>query len=165
MKRSRITVREVDITSLDVDAIVNAANDRLWMGAGVAGAIKRVGGDIIESQAIALGPIVVGDAIFTTGGRLRARNVIHAAVMGQDLKTSAGAITTATRSSLRVAEGIGAMSIGFPAFGTGIGAFPIAECAALMVAEVLRHEPESLTSLVFAVFGREARLAFEGALR
>ncbi|MGH3031691.1 MAG: macro domain-containing protein, partial [Gaiellaceae bacterium] len=79
-----LEVVEGDITALDVDAIANAANDRLWMGAGVAGAIKRAGGEEIEREAVAKGPITVGEAVATGGGRLLARYVIHGAVMGQD---------------------------------------------------------------------------------
>ena len=84
----RVEVVEGDIAALEVDAIANAANDRLWMGAGVAGALKRAGGEEIEREAVAKGPIPVGDAVATGAGRLPARHVIHAAVMGQDLRTS-----------------------------------------------------------------------------
>src|SRR5438093_1355978 len=86
----KLDVVEGDITALEVDAIANAANDRLWMGAGVAGAIKRAGGEEIEREAVAKGPIPLGSAVETTAGRLRARWVLHGAVMGQDLQTSAG---------------------------------------------------------------------------
>src|SRR5262245_7159080 len=91
-----ISVVEADITSLAVDAIANAANNHLWMGSGVAGAIVRAGGQEIEREAVRLGPIEVGDAVATGAGRLKARHVIHAAVMGQDLKTSPKAIAKAT---------------------------------------------------------------------
>src|SRR5262245_1778241 len=87
-----ISVGEGDISALDVDAVANAANDRLWMGAGVAGALKRAGGEEIEREAVAKGPIAVGDAVATGAGQLPARWVVHAAVMGQDLRTSADAI-------------------------------------------------------------------------
>src|ERR687883_2122155 len=93
-------VVEGDITQLDVDAIANAANDHLWMGAGVAGAIKRAGGVEIEREAVAKGPIAVGDAVATGAGRLKARHVIHGAVMGQDLRTSAELIEQTTRRCL-----------------------------------------------------------------
>ena len=84
-----LEVVEGDITELDVDAVANAANNELWMGAGVAGAIKRAGGSEIEREAVAQAPIAVGQAIATGGGNLRAKHVVHAAVMGQDLQTSA----------------------------------------------------------------------------
>jgi Macro domain len=84
-----ISIERGDITDSEVDAIVNAANSTLAMGAGVAGAIKRKGGVIIEEEAMRQGPVEVGEAVLTTGGNLLATHVIHAAVMGPDLKTDA----------------------------------------------------------------------------
>jgi len=102
----RLEVVEGDITALEVDAIANAANDHLWMGAGVAGAIKRGGGEEIEREAVAKGPIAVGDAVATGAGQLKARHVIHGAVMGQDLRTSAALVERTTRRCLEVADGL-----------------------------------------------------------
>ena len=155
---------EGDITALAVDAIANAANDRLWMGAGVAGAIKRAGGEEIEREAVAKGPIGLGDAVATGAGRLRARHVIHGAVMGQDLRTSGNLVARTTRRCLEVADELGVESLALPAFGTGVGGFPLEECARLMVGEAVRFQPRSLRRVVFAVFGDEARRAFERAL-
>src|SRR5437660_10257169 len=107
-------VVEGDITKLEVDAIANAANDRLWMGAGVAGAIKRAGGDEIEREAVAKGPIPVGSAVATGGGRLAAQHVIHGAVMGQDLRTSPDLIAETTRSCLEGAEELGVAWVALP---------------------------------------------------
>lgn len=159
-----LDVVEGDITALAVDAIANAANDRLWMGAGVAGAIKRAGGEEIEREAVAKGPIPVGEAVATGAGRLRAKHVVHAAVMGQDLRTSAGLIRSATRRTLEVAEELGAESIALPAFGTGVGGFPVDECARIMVGVVQEFPARSLRRVVFAVFGEEAEGAFRSAL-
>jgi O-acetyl-ADP-ribose deacetylase len=159
-----LEVVEGDITTLDVDAIANAANDRLGMGAGVAGAIKRAGGEEIEREAVALGPIEVGEAVATGAGRLRARHVIHGAVMGQDLRTNAQFVRRTTRRCLEVADELGANSLALPAFGTGVGGFPLAECAEIMVAEARAHEPRSLTRVVFAVLGAEAAQAFRAAV-
>jgi O-acetyl-ADP-ribose deacetylase (regulator of RNase III) len=159
-----LEVVEGDITSLDVDAIANAANDRLWMGAGVAGAIKRAGGEEIEREAVAKGPIALGEAVATGGGRLPARHVIHGAVMGQDLQTSAELVGRATRRCLEVADELDCRSLALPAFGTGVGGFPLEECARLMVAEAQAFEPRGLERVVFAVLGREAERAFRGAL-
>lgn len=159
-----IEVVEGDITTLDVDAVVNAANDRLWMGAGVAGAIKRAGGEEIEREAVAKGPIAVGDAVATGAGRLPARHVVHGAVMGQDLRTDADLIRRTTRRSLEVAEELGARSIALPALGTGVGGFPLAECAAIMVGEARVHRARALERIVFAVYGDEAERAFRAAL-
>jgi O-acetyl-ADP-ribose deacetylase len=153
-----------DIAALEVDAVANAANDHLWMGAGVAGALKRAGGEEIEREAVARGPIPVGDAVATGAGRLPARWVIHGAVMGQDLRTSAELIERTTSSVLRVADELGARSLALPAFGTGVGAFALDECARLMVQAVQAYEPRTLERVVFAVFGDDARRAFEDAL-
>jgi O-acetyl-ADP-ribose deacetylase (regulator of RNase III) len=159
-----LEVVEGDITTLVVDAIANAANDHLWMGAGVAGAIKHAGGEEIEREAIAQGPVEVGDAVATGGGRLHARWVIHAAVMGQDLVTSAAAIRRATRRTLEVADELGAESVALPAFGTGVGGFPLDECAGIMAAEARAFEGQSLRRVVFAVYGEAPAAAFKSAL-
>jgi O-acetyl-ADP-ribose deacetylase (regulator of RNase III) len=159
-----LDVVEGDITALEVDAIANAANDHLWMGAGVAGAIKRAGGEEIEREAVAKGPIPVGEAVVTGAGSLPARWVVHGAVMGQDLRTNADLVRRTTASCLRGADDLGAGSLALPAFGTGVGGFPLDECARLMVAEARRFEPASLQRVVFAVFGDDARRAFEAAL-
>jgi O-acetyl-ADP-ribose deacetylase len=159
-----LEVVEGDITALGVDAIANAANDHLWMGAGVAGAIKRAGGEEIEREAIAKGPIPVGTAVATGAGTLAARYVIHGAVMGQDLRTSAGLIRRTTQSCLEAADGLGCTSLALPAFGTGVGGFPLDECARLMVGVARAYEPQSLERVVFAVFGAESAAAFRDAL-
>ena len=130
------------IAAQRVDATVNAANNHLWMGGGVAGALKRAGGAEIEAEAMARGPVAVGEAVVTGAGRLEADYVIHAAVMGQDLLTDAAKIRLATRSSLERAVEIGAGSVAFPALGTGVGGFPVAECARIMVGEVRRFAAE-----------------------
>jgi O-acetyl-ADP-ribose deacetylase len=159
-----LEVAEGDITVLEVDAIANAANNHLWMGSGVAGAIKRAGGDEIEREAMKLGPIEVGDAVATSAGRLPARWVIHGAVMGQDLQTNADLVRRTTESCLRVADDVGAESLALPAFGTGVGGFPLAECARIMVNAARKHEPRSLKRVVFAVFGADTKAAFDTAL-
>jgi O-acetyl-ADP-ribose deacetylase len=160
----RLEVVEGDIAELEVDAIANAANNALWMGAGVAGAIKRAGGAEIEREAVALGPIEVGAAVATGPGRLRAGHVIHGAVMGEDLRTNDELVRTTTRRCLELAEELGCRSLALPAFGTGVGGFPLEDCARIMVAAARAHEPSSLERVVFGVFGAEARRAFEVAL-
>ena len=164
MEAPEVVVVEADIARLQVDAIANAANDHLWMGSGVAGAIKRAGGEEIEREAVSKGPIPVGEAVVTGSGRLKARYVIHGAVMGQDLRTTAGLIGRATRRCLEVADGLGCVSIALPAFGTGVGGFPLEECARLMMAAIRSFEPRSLRSITLAVRGEEARRAFEMAI-
>jgi O-acetyl-ADP-ribose deacetylase (regulator of RNase III) len=159
-----LSVVEGDITSLDVDAIANPANDRLWMGSGVAGAIKRAGGEEIEREAVQKGPIEIGHAVATGAGKLTAHWVIHGAVMGQDLRTNGELVRRTTESCLRVAEELGASSLALPAFGTGVGGFPLDECARIMVEAVHDFEPTTVRRIVFAVFGAEAKTAFEGVL-
>lgn len=149
-----------DIAALEVDAVANAANDRLWMGAGVAGALKRAGGEEIEREAMAKGPIRVGTAVATSAGRLPARYVIHGAVMGQDLRTNADLVERTTSACLALADELGCRSLALPAFGTGVGGFPLGECARLMVRVARAFEPHSLERVVFAVFGEDAYAAF-----
>jgi O-acetyl-ADP-ribose deacetylase len=149
-----------DIAALEVDAIANAANDRLWMGAGVAGALKRAGGEEIEREAMAQGPIPVGTAVATTAGRLRAKYVIHGAVMGQDLRTNLDLVRRTTRACLALADELGCTSLALPAFGTGVGGLSLPEVAAAMVAEARGFEPASLRRVVFAALDGSA---FESA--
>ena len=159
-----LVVVEGDITALEVDAVANAANNELWMGAGVAGAIKRAGGAEIEQEAVALGPIEVGEAVATGAGRLKARHVIHGAVMGRDLRTDADLVGRTTRRSLELADELGSRSLALPAFGTGVGGFPLDECARIMVGEARAFEPTNLERVIFAVYGAEAESAFRAAL-
>ena len=99
-----IKVIQDDITELSVDAIVNAANNELEMGGGVAGAIKRKGGKTIEDEAVAKGPIEIGGAIATSAGSLKSRYVIHAATMGMDFKTDEVKIRNSCGSALKIAK-------------------------------------------------------------
>ena len=160
----RLEVVEGDIAALDVDAVANAANDHLWMGAGVAGALKRAGGEEVEREAVAKGPIPVGTAVATGAGRLPARWVIHGAVMGQDLRTSADLIERTTVACLGLSDELGCESLALPAFGTGVGGFPLDECARIMVGVTREHDPGTLRRVVFAVFGADAAAAFTAAL-
>lgn len=153
-----ITIIQGDITTAKVDAIVNAANNHLWMGAGVAGAIKRVGGKIIEDEAVSKGPIPVGSAIETTAGNLNAKYVIHAAVMGQDLVTNDKYIRDATKSVLELCEKLNITSVAFPALGTGVGGFPMDKCAEIMIGEVLNFEARSLRKVYFYLLGDAAKI-------
>jgi O-acetyl-ADP-ribose deacetylase len=160
----KLEVREGDIATVEADAVANAANDHLWMGAGVAGALKRAGGEEIEQEALALGPIPLGSAVATTAGRLPARWVIHGAVMGQDLRTDADLVGRTSRACLELADELGCGSLALPAFGTGVGGFPLAECARIMVNEARSFEPRSLERVIFAVFGGDAYDAFSSEL-
>jgi O-acetyl-ADP-ribose deacetylase (regulator of RNase III) len=164
---AEIEVLEVDITSLDVDAIANAANTELMHGGGVAAAIARAGGSEVDRESREKAPIGLGEAVETTGGEMRCRWVIHAATMELGGPTSADIIRRATASTLRKADELGARSLALIAFGTGVGGFPLDQAAAIEVEEVRRHLDggSHLERLVFAVRGAEAREAFEQALR
>jgi len=155
-----------DITQLELDALVNAANNRLWMGAGVAGAIKRAGGSRIEAEAVGKGPVAIGEAVVTGAGSLKAKYVIHAAVMGQDLTTDADKIRRATGNSLLRAAEMGIESIAFPALGTGVGGFPVEECARIMIDEVLKCPPDEtrLKKVVFVLFDERSYRVFQREL-
>ncbi|HLM51882.1 MAG TPA: macro domain-containing protein [Solirubrobacteraceae bacterium] len=162
-----IEVAEADVTALAVDAIANAANTRLAHGGGVAGAIARAGGPVVQRESSERAPIGLGEAVETSAGDMPARWVIHAATMELGGPTSAEAIRRATRSTLRLADELGARSLALVAFGTGVGGFPVQEAARIEVAEVREHlaaGASGLDRIVFAVRGAEARAAFESAL-
>src|SRR5256712_3622224 len=137
--QSSVAIERGDITDWEVDAIVNAANSTLAMGTGVAGAIKRKGGVIIEEEAMRQGPVEVGEAVLTTGGNLAAPHVIHAAVMGSDLKTDGEKITTTTRAVLPLAAKHRITSLALPALGTGVGRVPPAVAAHAILNAGLAH--------------------------
>jgi O-acetyl-ADP-ribose deacetylase (regulator of RNase III) len=163
---AEIEVRQADVTKLEVDAIANAANTQLRHGGGVAGAIVRAGGREIQDESDGKAPIGLGEAVATGAGALPARWVIHAATMHPGGPTSAEIIRDATATTLRVADELGARSLGLIAFGTGVGGFPVAEAARIEVEEVRRHlaGDSGLERVVFAVFGDDAREAFEATL-
>jgi O-acetyl-ADP-ribose deacetylase len=168
----KITAVVGDITTIEADAIVNAANNELWMGSGVAGAIKRAGGEEIEQEAIAKGPIRIGEAVATSAGRLPHRRVIHAAAMGfedgQMIGASDESVKEATESALRIADEEGMTSIAFPALGTGVGGLEIDECAKMMVlatAEYLRQPDAGLRQVVFVLRDENIRQTFEDMIK
>lgn len=161
-----IEIIQGDITEQSTQALVNAANNHLWMGAGVAGAIKRKGGAAIEAEAVKKGPIPVGEAVVTAAGSLKARYIIHAAVMGQDLTTDENKIRAATLNALKRAEESKIESISFPALGTGVGGFPMREAARIMMEAAKSHlenNPPALKKISFVLFQEEAQKDFEKA--
>lgn len=155
----RIIIQQGDITEMDVDAIVNAANNDLKLGAGVAGAIQRKGGDAIQKECDGIGSIPVGYAAITGAGKLKARYVIHAASMGlSGIRTTAKSLRTSTAHSLRLASERNLKSIAFPAIGTGVSDFPMDECAVIMFAEAIQHlkGKSSLETVFFVLFDSAA---------
>src|SRR5258708_31352004 len=121
----KIKIQQGDLTEMDVDAIVNAANNDLVLGAGVAGAIRRKGGEEIQRECEAIGSIPVGYAAITTGGKLKARFVIHAASMQLGGKTNADSLRHSVTHSLRIANERGLKTIAFPAVATRTARFPL----------------------------------------
>ena len=166
MASSTIEVLDTDITTLAVDAIANAANTRLLHGGGVAAAIARAGGAVVDVESRAAAPVALGDAVATSAGDMPSRWVIHAATMELGGPTSADVIRRCTAATLWKAEELGARSLALVAFGTGVGGFPLAEAAAIEVEEVRRHlaSGSRLERVVFAVRGEAAVRAFSEAL-
>jgi O-acetyl-ADP-ribose deacetylase (regulator of RNase III) len=163
---AKVEVLETDITTLEVDAIANAANTQLAHGGGVAGAISRAGGPAVQRESNRRAPIGLGEAVETTAGEMPSRWVIHAATMVLGGPTSADIIRRATAATLWKAEELGARSLALVAFGTGVGGFPVEEAADIEADEVRRHldSGSRLQRVVFAVRGAEAREAFERAV-
>lgn len=159
----RIIIQQGDITEMEVDAIVNAANNDLILGAGVAGAIRRKGGEVIQEECNEIGSIPVGYAAITGGGNLKARHVIHAASMGLGgIRTTAKSLRTSTAHSLRLAAERDLKTIALPAIGTGVSGFPMDECAVIMLAEAIQHlrNGSSLETIYFALFDSAAFRVF-----
>jgi O-acetyl-ADP-ribose deacetylase len=161
-----IEVLAADITTLEVDAIANAATTELRHGGGVAAAIARAGGPAIDEESRRVAPIGLGSAVETPGGEMPCRWVIHAATMELGGPTSADIIRRATASTLRRADQLGARSLALVAFGTGVGGFPLDEAARIEVGEVRRHldTGSQLERIVFAVHAEPARAAFQAAI-
>jgi O-acetyl-ADP-ribose deacetylase (regulator of RNase III) len=163
----KMEVRQGDITEADTESIVNAANNHLWMGSGVAGAIKRKGGVEIEKDAVAKGPIKVGEAVESTAGKLSYKYVIHAAGMGQDLRTNEHIVYEVTKNSLLLADRLKLKSIAFPAIGTGVGGLPLELCADRMIdaTMALSGKLKSVERVVFILFDKAGFDAFKAALK
>lgn len=161
----RIQIKKGDITREDASAIVNPANSAGVMGGGVASAIRRAGGQEIEDEAMEASPGIVGEAWVTGAGSLPARHVIHAATMGLDLSTDENKIRLATRNAMQRACDLAAKTVAFPAMGTGVGGFPLADAARLMREEILAFadDPSAPGEVRIVLFDEEAFQAFREA--
>jgi O-acetyl-ADP-ribose deacetylase (regulator of RNase III) len=161
----RIEILEGDITEQEVDAIVNAANSALQLGAGVAGAIRARGGPTIQQECDAHGPVEVGEAAVTGAGELAARFVIHAAGMAPGGQASEDSVRSSVRRSLELARERGCASIAIPAIGAGIGGFSAQRCAEVLLEEARRHlaGETSLEEVRFVLFGEPTYRVFEAA--
>jgi O-acetyl-ADP-ribose deacetylase len=159
----RIVLREGDITAEPVDAIVNAANSALVLGAGVAGAIRQRGGPRIQQECDAIGPIEVGGAALTGAGDLPAKYVIHAASMSPAGSASEESVRASMRRSLELAAQHGCRSLAVPAIGAGIGGLAPQRCAEILIEEARAHlaGETSLEEIRFVLFGEPMYRIFE----
>ena len=155
---AKIHIEQGDLTAKKVDAIVNAANNDLMLGGGLAGVIARKGGPTIQQECDRHGPVRVGEATITGGGELPARFVIHQASMALGGRTTAENLRRSTAAVLELAEKHGLRTLAFPATGTGIAGFDLRRCAEIMLEEVRRHleRPSSLTDVYFVLYDDQA---------
>lgn len=163
----KIEIVKGDITDMDVDAIVNAANTDLKLGSGVAGAIKKKGGPSIQQECDAHGPIPLGEAAVTGAGELRASYVIHAASMHLGGAVNSESLMAGTENALIRASEIGVKTMAFPAIGTGVGGFSAKECASIMVSTVskyLDYESTSIEEVYFVLFDDDTCKIFKEIL-
>jgi O-acetyl-ADP-ribose deacetylase (regulator of RNase III) len=165
MSATRIVIIAGDLVEQDVDAIVNAANNELLLGGGVAGAIRTRGGPSIQRECDAHGRVKVGEAAITGGGDLPARHVIHAASMHLGGRTTVESLRSSMDHAFRLAREHDVRTIAVPAVGTGIAGFPMDECGRVMSDCVNRAltsgwQPDEIR---FVLFGEGARSAFEDA--
>jgi O-acetyl-ADP-ribose deacetylase (regulator of RNase III) len=160
---TRIVLLEGDITSIAVDAIVNAANSELLLGSGVAGAIDRRGGPSVGQECAAHGPIEVGSAAVTGAGDLAARFVIHAAGMPPGGQVSEESLRSSLRAALACADEAGCETIAVPAIGAGVGGLSLQTCAEVSLAEARRYSEADgrLAEIRFVLFGEPAFRLFE----
>jgi len=166
--KDKIIIMQGDITDIEVDAIVNAANTRLLLGSGVAGAIRRKGGDSIQNECDKIGSIPLGEAVVTGAGKLKAKFVIHAAGMHLGGGVSEEPLREATKNSLLRADEKGVKTVALPAIGTGVGGFPLNRCAQVMidiVVEYLKNEKTGIEKVYFVLFDMETYKVFNDYLR
>jgi len=133
VQNSKIILKQGDITELNTDVIVNAANNQLIMGGGVAGAIRRKGGPTIQEECNKIGGTFVGGAVITTGGNLKAKHVIHAVGPRMGEGNEDEKLKNATLNSLKLMDKHNLKTIAFPAISTGIFGYPIDRCAKIMI--------------------------------
>ena len=167
MHAPRIVIMAGDLGEQEVDAIVNAANNDLVLGGGVAGAIRSRGGPSIQEECDAHGPVKVGEAAVTGAGELAARHVIHAASMALGGITTTESLQSSMDHAFQLAQQLGVKTIGIPAVGTGIAGYPIDECAVVMARSLRRAlangwEPDEVR---FVLFGDGARRLFQASFQ
>ncbi len=161
--KGRIVLLEGDLTEQAVDAIVNAANSQLQLGAGVAGAIRTKGGPSIQAECDRIGEVAVGEAALTGAGELPARFVIHAAGMEPGGRASEESVRSAMRAALALAREHGCRTLAVPAIGAGIAGFSLQRCAEVLLEEAQKHlaSETPLEEIRFVLFGEPAFRVFE----
>jgi len=165
-KDVKIRIVTGDIIKLKVDAIVNPANTLMYMGGGVAGAIKRVGGAEIEAEALRKAPVKMGKAIVTKAGRLPAKFVIHAPTMARPaMQINEKNVKLAMQGALKCARTLKIKSVAFPVLGTGVGGLSMEAAADIMMQELKKHlnDPTMLKDVIFVGYRGEAAKEFEKA--
>ena len=164
--KERVVIELGDIAQSTCEAVVNAANSELWMGSGVAGALRRAGGPTIEQEAVRQGPIAVGEAVITRAGHLPSLHVIHAAAMGPGRRATPESVAAATRATLELAVENNIDTLAFPALGTGVGGLSLEVCAEEMLGAACEHlldaaQPQEVR---FVLFGENALEIFKRVL-
>ena len=167
LDRTQLELVEGDITALEVDAIVNAANEQLQLGSGVAGAIRQKGGPTIQEECNRIGGTAVGTAVMTGAGNLKARQVIHTVGPRMGEGDEDKKLASAVRAALALADRRGMRSIAIPAISTGNFGFPVDRAARIMLTEIHRYLQggTKLERVVICLFGGEAFGAFRRELR
>ncbi|NVM56354.1 MAG: macro domain-containing protein [Candidatus Helarchaeota archaeon] len=167
INKTELELIQSDLTEESTDTIVNAANARLILGGGVAGAIRRKGGPTIQEECNKIGGTFVGGAVITTGGNLKAKHVIHAVGPRMGEGNEDEKLKNATLNSLKVADENNLKSIAFPAISTGIFGFPLDRCATIMLSTAIEYLSKStgLERVVFCLWGKEAYSVFEYELK
>lgn len=164
----KLEIIKGDITDLEVDAIVNAANTELILGSGVAGAIRKKGGDLIQKECSDIGPIALGQSVVTGSGNLKSNYVIHAAGMKLGGTVNETSLRNATLSSLKEADKIGLKTIAFPAIGTGVGGLSLYKCSRIMidtVTDYLEKPNKNIKKVLFVLFDDKAFNIFSEYLK
>lgn len=167
IKNSKISLVQGDITELDLDVIVNAANSQLILGGGVAGAIKRKGGSTIQQECYEIGEINVGEAVITTGGNLKAKHVIHAVGPRMGTGNEDNKLKRATLNSLKLMDENNLQTIAFPAISTGIFGYPIDKCAKIMISTTKEYlnSNTQINNVIFCLYTQSDFSIFEKELK
>ncbi len=162
-----IEIIQADITDMQTDAIVNAANAQLILGGGVAGAIRKKGGPSIQAECDKIGGTFVGGAVITTAGNLKAKYVIHAVGPRQGEGGEDEKLKNATLNSLKAADENNLKSISFPAISTGIFGFPITKCAHIMLTATIDYlkKQTGIDKIVFCLFSKDDYNIFQSELQ